>query len=107
MQQWLRRHTRHTKVGKCIVIPMQDGTEELLPVVPESNTWELCSVMAGLRMKISNIVSAVQSCNDIGSYASYMGNTVSVSSTGFHFGEHVYGPVLAILLQLLASVKKE
>ena len=74
---------------------------------PEFSTWALCLVMAGLRMKISSIVSAVQSCRDIGSYASHMGNTASVSSTGFHSGEHVYGPVLAILLQLLASVPKE
>ena len=62
--------------------------------------------MAGLRMTISSIVSAVQSCRDIGSYASYMENIASGSSTGFHYGEHVYGPVLAILLQLLASAPK-
>ena len=42
----------------------------------------------------------------IGSYASYMENIASGSSTGFHYGEHVYGPVLAILLQLLASAPK-
>ena len=32
-KQWLRRHTRHTKIGTCVVIPMPNGTEELLPVV--------------------------------------------------------------------------